>query len=349
MNRLRPLRPYHNILHSPFVLQTAWRHDAATETFLSWDEMAAGLSEGKSPPSTPKKQASRFDTNSLNLYSTTVAPNPAQLKEANRFFTAQAPALIFSNAQFRLLPQSHHPEVTFLGRSNVGKSSLLNALFNRSHVAFTSSKPGKTRLMNAFGVSPHQLSAGRQSGTKGEIMNEAWRRLRGGCLVVDMPGYGALSRGDWGIEIMKYLEQRRQLRRAFVLIDSEHGLKRTDLTILTHLFRKGIPHTLVLSKVDKLVHPHSKPPSPAKLKMGVDQVGKRIEAVRSQLKKEVWSGRDVASDILCVSSQRSLDELSKSRVKIGIDELRWSILCSCGLQDTKQGSAVLDSINILDD
>ncbi|QIW99262.1 hypothetical protein AMS68_004780 [Peltaster fructicola] len=267
------------------------------------------------------------------------------MKQASRFFTAQSPNLLFSEAQFRKLPQSHHPEVTFLGRSNVGKSSMLNTLFGRSNVAFTSTKPGKTRLMNAYGVSPHPMSAAPQSGTKGEIMAESWRRLRGGCLVIDMPGYGAHSRADWGTEIMKYIEHRRQLRRAFVLVDSEHGLKTTDLTILTHLFRKGIPHTIILSKIDKLVHPHSSFPSSEKLQTGVVEVKKRTEAIQAQLKKDVWGGRDAASDILCVSSERSLDEFGVNREKIGINELRWAILCACGLQESRKD---VQSINIIE-
>lgn len=324
------------------VLQKAWLHHATRSSSIRRDKAPPGIKNAINTSPTTKNHSVGFDTSSLNVYSTTIAPDVSQLKQAGRFFTAHSPNLLFSNAQFRLLPQSHHPEVTFLGRSNVGKSSMLNALFGRSEVAFTSSKPGKTRLMNAYGVSPHPMSAAPQSGTKGAIMTESWRRLRGGCLVVDMPGYGAHSQADWGTEIMKYIEQRRQLRRAFVLVDSEHGLKSTDLTILEHLFRKGIPHTIVLSKIDKLVHPHSNFPSFERLQSGVVEVKKKTEAVRAQLKKDVWGGRDAASDILCVSSERSLDEFGINREKIGINELRWAILCACGLQESKKAALTLD-------
>lgn len=133
----------------------------------------------------------------------TFPPTISQLSYADKFFLHSRPQLLWSAAHFRTTPQAREPdgslsvglpEVAFLGRSNVGKSSLLNALLGRRGMVYTSSKPGKTRTMNAF-----------QVGGKGN------RKLRGrGLVVLDMPGYGKASREEWGREIMKYLVGRRE-------------------------------------------------------------------------------------------------------------------------------------------
>ena len=93
-------------------------------------------------------------------------------------------------SQFRTTPNSFEPEVAFVGRSNVGKSSLLNRVMGKE-MCWTSSKPGRTREMNAYGV----------GGTKGGESK---------VVVLDMPGYGRGSRPEWGWEILKYLCGRKQ-------------------------------------------------------------------------------------------------------------------------------------------
>jgi GTP-binding protein len=147
----------------------------------------------------------------LNYYRDTTPPNGQQLNYANSIFTKDVKtSYLFSAAKFRDVPESDVPEVAFLGRSNVGKSSLLNSLFNRPNhpLANTSSKPGRTRTMNAFGIG--QASSGGVI-LKPKTGNQHAKVIgRGGLVVVDMPGYGQGSRQEWGLEIVKYLCRRKQ-------------------------------------------------------------------------------------------------------------------------------------------
>ncbi|KAF2215263.1 hypothetical protein CERZMDRAFT_11194, partial [Cercospora zeae-maydis SCOH1-5] len=276
-------------------------------------------------------------------YTISHPPAPSDLILCRSFFTKHYPEILFSSPHFRSLPPSPFPEVAFLGRSNVGKSSLLNALFGRprSDIARVSKKPGKTRTINAFGIggtglvgtkakAPPRDSSGQEISTKAET----WKRWgRGGLLVVDMPGYGSGSREEWGGEIMKYLENRKQLRRTYVLVDAEHGLKKTDVQLLVHLRTQGIAHQVVLSKVDKLLYPDSKFPGPVKLHNGLTKLRAKCEMVRKKLDEAAAEQgvRGKMGDLMCCSSEKSLDEKNKSR-RIGIDELRWSILTACGLE-----------------
>ena len=130
------------------------------------------------------------------------------------------------------LPAENLPEVAFAGRSNVGKSSLLNALLGRQGLARTSNTPGRTRELNYFLV--------------GE-----------GLYVVDMPGYGyaraskSLVRG-WNHLIQDYLRGRTQLKRVFLLIDSRHGVKENDTATMELMDKSAMSYQLVLTKLDKL-------------------------------------------------------------------------------------------------
>lgn len=142
-------------------------------------------------------------------------------------FLKSAPALTF-------LPDAVAPEVAFAGRSNVGKSSLLNALTGRKALARTSVTPGRTQELNFFDV--------------GEPP-----RLR----LVDMPGYGyAKAPKDmvkkWRFLVNDFLRGRQALKRALVLIDSRHGIKDVDREILEMLDRAAVSYRLVLTKADKV-------------------------------------------------------------------------------------------------
>ncbi len=150
-------------------------------------------------------------------------------------FLKSAPALKF-------LPDPELPEVAFAGRSNVGKSSLLNALTNRKGLARTSNTPGRTQELNFFDIGrPPQIR------------------------LVDMPGYGFaeapkdLSR-RWRFLVNDYLRGRSVLRRAIVLVDSRHGLKPPDVEFMEMLDAAAVSYQLVLTKGDKV-----KPPALAEM------------------------------------------------------------------------------------
>ena len=128
-------------------------------------------------------------------------------------------------------PVWQRPEFAFIGRSNVGKSSMINLLSQRKDLAKVSATPGKTRLLNFF------------------LMNETWS-------LVDLPGYGFAKTAksekfDFNEMIGDYLEQRANLRRVFVLIDSRHPPQRIDVDFITWLGGIGVPFTLIFTKADK--------------------------------------------------------------------------------------------------
>lgn len=138
---------------------------------------------------------------------------------------------IISNSDYRKCPQDGKPEYAFIGRSNVGKSSLINMLTNRKGLAMTSSTPGKTMLINHF------------------LINEQW-------YLVDLPGYGYARRGKEGREkirqiIEEYILGREQLMNLFVMVDSRHEPQIIDLEFMDWLGENGIPFSIVFTKADK--------------------------------------------------------------------------------------------------
>lgn len=136
-------------------------------------------------------------------------------------------------AKLDQLPPAYPLEVAFAGRSNVGKSSLLNAVTGRRDIARTSNTPGRTRELNYF-----ELAEGR-------------------IALVDMPGYGYARATKtlvkaWQSIIMGYLAGRPNLRRVFVLIDSRHGIKGIDIETMNQLDEAAVSYQIVLTKSDKL-------------------------------------------------------------------------------------------------
>lgn len=139
---------------------------------------------------------------------------------------------VISNTDIKKCPNDGLPEYAFIGRSNVGKSSLINMLTGQAKLAKTSSRPGKTQLINHF------------------IINDNW-------YLVDLPGYGYAkasksSRAKWEAFIVDYLTQRETLFNVFVLLDSRLEPQKIDLEFMDWCGEKGIPFAMVFTKIDKL-------------------------------------------------------------------------------------------------
>jgi GTP-binding protein len=139
---------------------------------------------------------------------------------------------IISNTDVQKCPEGSIPEYAFIGRSNVGKSSLINMLTNKKGLALTSQKPGKTQLINHF------------------IINQKW-------YLVDLPGYGYAQRGKEGKEkirhiIEDYILEREQLTNLFVLLDCRHTPQKIDLEFMEWLGENDIPFSIIFTKIDKI-------------------------------------------------------------------------------------------------
>lgn len=159
---------------------------------------------------------------------------------------------IISNTDVAKCPQDNRIEYAFIGRSNVGKSSLINMLCKHKGLAMTSSTPGKTQLINHF------------------LINNEW-------YLVDLPGYGYAQRGKQAREKLKqiiedYILEREQLTALFVLIDCRHEPQKIDLEFIEWLGENGIPFSIIFTKTDKL---------------SVNKLKENIEAYKKKL-LETW-------------------------------------------------------------
>ncbi|MCL8006971.1 ribosome biogenesis GTP-binding protein YihA/YsxC [Gelidibacter japonicus] len=139
---------------------------------------------------------------------------------------------IMSNSEVAKCPKDPLPEYAFIGRSNVGKSSLINMLTNHKNLAKTSGRPGKTQLINHF------------------LINKNW-------FLVDLPGYGyarvsKTSKKKFQRFITDYFEERQQLVLAFVLVDIRHEAQKIDLEFMQYMGENGIPFSIIFTKADKL-------------------------------------------------------------------------------------------------
>lgn len=146
--------------------------------------------------------------------------------------TVKEASFVMSNTDFTKCPEPNMPEYAFIGRSNVGKSSLINALTNRKSLAKTSGKPGKTQLINHF------------------LINKEW-------YLVDLPGYGYASvsktkRAEFQRFIQDYLSKRQNLICTFVLLDSRLEPQKVDVEFMQWMGENQIPFVMVFTKIDKL-------------------------------------------------------------------------------------------------
>ncbi len=139
---------------------------------------------------------------------------------------------VISNTEYKKGPEDGKPEYAFIGRSNVGKSSLINMLTDKKKLAKTSGRPGKTQLINHF------------------IINDEW-------YIVDLPGYGYAkaskqSRAQWEKFIVEYLTNRQSLVTIFVLLDSRLEPQKIDIEFMNWCGEKQLPFSMVFTKTDKL-------------------------------------------------------------------------------------------------
>ncbi len=155
----------------------------------------------------------------------------AEQEAATRLFAGPCDFML-SVASLTQLPTSSLPEVAFVGRSNVGKSSILNALTRRKTLAKTSNTPGRTQHLNFFD-------------------------LGGKLILVDLPGYGFAKVPKeqvmaWTDLLKRYLAGRPQLKRVCLLIDARHGVKASDREMMTMLDKTAVPYQIILTKADKI-------------------------------------------------------------------------------------------------
>jgi GTP-binding protein len=196
--------------------------------------------------------------------------------EAGRLLFAGEWNFLSAASSLDSLPPMRGPEIAFAGRSNVGKSSLINALTGRKALARTSNTPGRTQELIFFG------GASR-------------------LILVDMPGYGYAATAKskiaaWTKLIQDYLQGRATLARVYVLIDARHGLKTVDDAILDTLGKAAVSHEIVLTKCDQV---------------GAEALAERIEAIKTAIRK-----RPAAFPDLLVTASRTGAGMEQLRAAI---------------------------------
>ncbi len=189
-----------------------------------------------------------------------------------------------SSKEIKDLPPANKPEYAFIGRSNVGKSSLINMLTNRKNLAKTSSTPGKTQLINHF------------------LINENW-------YLTDLPGYGYAktsksNRAEFRKMIRSYLKERPNLVNTFLLVDARHKPQKIDLEFMEWLGRNRIPFAIVFTKADKL---------------SSNQLAKQIKAYQTEMLRQ-WASMPpyfVSSSVSGLGRKAILDYIEQLNTQLG--------------------------------
>jgi GTP-binding protein len=190
----------------------------------------------------------------------TAGPFTAEERDRGELLFRRPWRFLRSVPELAHLPDPTGPEIAFAGRSNVGKSSLINALANRRGLARTSNTPGRTQELNFFGAAGIEL------------------------LIVDMPGYGFAEAPKAKVEqwmglSRDYLRGRPTLARVFLLVDARHGLKASDLAVMRVMDQAAVSYQIVLTKVDKI-----KPPELATTMQATVEEAKRHPAAHPDLR-----------------------------------------------------------------
>lgn len=272
-------------------------------------EEAQPQPQPQSPPRTPE---------SWSWYWQTSPPTRQNLAAASHFFKHNTPTRIWTGEGWRNRQNESQelPEVIFLGRSNVGKSSVINALTS-SDINRVSSVPGATKAMAAWTLAARTSEGGAIRGWDGDVSPK--------LTLVDMPGYGHGSQTEWGNAIVEYLGKRRNIRRAFVLIDVLHGVMGRDLDILKILLSHAIPYQIVATKCDRF----------ALSKYGQTEAVSALTHIRTNTHLDepdsLGLGEIIATGFLQDMKAKDASRIVTKRAAFGVPNLQWAVLRAAGL------------------
>lgn len=163
--------------------------------------------------------------------------------------------------------------------------------------------------MNAFAV--------------GGSENDKTNRL----VVLDMPGYGKGGRAEWGTQILKYLGQRKELKRAFLLIDAQHGIKPSDRQLIELFQEQAVPYQIVLSKVDRVLFNGSRTPSQGALESRFSELRRTMESVKEIMQPDAEEDGGAVGEVIACSSEKWIEGK-----RLGIDAVRFAMLQAAGLE-----------------